>query len=123
MVVDPYAALKISLLPDDLFGCDIKHVAVQFVLLLLPDVEDVVLANSSLVSTNGSRFRMSSMSSWSCQMRLIRDGLGSEHDVFEPFPLLSNSDIEYFVILAFYVSPSRPATSHPGDRCTGPELP
>src|SRR5580692_6229584 len=45
LVVYPNAPLEISFLAFDLFGCDVEHIAVEVVLLLLPDIENAVFPN------------------------------------------------------------------------------
>src|SRR5438552_997895 len=41
-VIDPDAALKIALLADDFLGSNVENIAMQFVLLLLADIENLI---------------------------------------------------------------------------------
>src|SRR5579864_7919252 len=99
VIVDPYAPLEISLLAFNLLGRDIEDVAVQFVFLLLANIEDVVFRKIlggqdewKAVANVGEIFLR--------HVNLLQARLGRKDDVLDALTLVVKDYVEDFVIFA-----------------------
>ena len=99
VIVDPHTSLKIALLAFNFLRRDIEDVAMQFVFLLLADIEDVVFGKI-----------LGGQNKWQAvadvgeillrHVNLLQARLGRKHDVLDALALIVKDDVEDFVIFA-----------------------
>ena len=103
MVVDPDPALEIAFLANDLFGSDVEDVAMQFVFLLLADVEDVVFRNFLAGEHKGQAVAdILNVAFIERQAALFEGRLRGEHHVLDAVALVVKYNVEDFLVLTGY---------------------
>src|SRR5579862_8034185 len=101
VIVDPDASLEIAFLRIDLLRCDIEHVAVQFILLLLPHVNDAVLVNV-VAGENHGKTILEVVEIFAGHGEALKRGQRGKDDVLHAASLIVEADVKN--LLKFTVS-------------------
>ena len=101
VIVDPNAPLEVTFLAFDFFRSDIEDVAVQFVLLLLADIKDVVFGQI-LGREDKGQFVPDILHVFPRHINLLQAGLGSKHHVLNAVTFVVEQDVEHFVVFTVH---------------------